>query len=82
MPFKILLLMSRPCSSKEDYLSNNIFRQREADLVWKTFVMYDCTSGNILDFVVYTEANSDINAPGLGKAADTVATLTTLLTIL
>jgi hypothetical protein len=41
----------------------------------KTFVMCDCKTGYILDFIVYTGANSDITVSGLGKGADIVTTL-------
>jgi hypothetical protein len=41
----------------------------------KTFVMCDCKTGYILDFIVYTGAVSDIDVSGLGKGADIVSTL-------
>ncbi|CAG5123999.1 unnamed protein product, partial [Candidula unifasciata] len=41
----------------------------------KTFVMCDCRTGYILDFIVYTGVNSDITVSGLGKGADIVSTL-------
>lgn len=41
----------------------------------KTFVICDCQTGYVLDFVVYTGAKSDIDEVGLGKSGDIVATL-------
>ncbi|CAG5123949.1 unnamed protein product [Candidula unifasciata] len=41
----------------------------------KTFVMCDCSTGYILDFIVYTGVNSVITVSGLGKRVDTVSTL-------
>ncbi|KAK7788744.1 hypothetical protein R5R35_000768 [Gryllus longicercus] len=41
----------------------------------KTFVLCDCQTGFVLDFIVYTGATTDIELHNLGKSGDIVATL-------
>lgn len=41
----------------------------------KTFVMYNCKNGYILDCIVYIGASSDVNVPGLEKSGSYCNTL-------
>lgn len=41
----------------------------------KTFVLCDCKTGYVLDFIVYTGTTTEIDVHNLGKSGDIVATL-------